>query len=364
MTNPIRFLSLKGRPGFRTTAMRAFTLVELLVSMTVLTILLLIVTNVISETQKAWSQASSRTTQFREARAAFDLITRNLSQATLNTYWDYHRDSTTDLTVPPSRYERKSELAFICGPASTVLPTSGGTVPTHAIFFQAPLGVTQDGANAGLSNLLCGRGYFVVYGNDAPFLPAFLSATSAKNGYRLMEYSPPAERNKVYLPSYRPMERSTAWFDSDALSQITAGESATTRSPTRPIAENIIALIISPRLSPREAGAAGNLTSIAPNYFYDSTRTDNQTGSNPQGTQHLIPPLVEVTMVALDGPSAEKLELKGHGSSIPDAAGASFTSANSYDGDIRALEGYLIQQRLNYRIFRTTIGMRSSKWSL
>ena len=235
---------------------------------------------------------------------------------------------------------------------------------THAIFFQAPLGVTQDGTNAGLTNLLCARGYFVVYGNDAPFLPAFLPAEYAKTRYRLMEYSPPAERNRVYVPDYLPMKNPTAWFDVDAMSQIIAGESATNRSPTRPIAENIIALIISPRLSPREVGAGGNVTSIAPNYSYDSTKTEGQTAASPQGTQHLIPPLVEVTMVALDEPSAEKLELKGHGTSIPEAAGASFTTAGGYESDIRALEQYLIDQRLNFRIFRTTIGMRSSKWSL
>lgn len=352
-----------GVSRFRRTATRAFTLVELLVSMTVLTILLLIVTNVISEVQKAWSSAASRTTQFREARAAFDLMTRNLSQATLNTYWDYQRTNVTDLTEPPTRYQRKSELSFVCGPASQLLQNGGGSVPTHAVFFQAPLGVTQDGANAGLSNLLCSRGYFVRYGTDASFLPGFLASTHAKTRYRLMEYSPPAERNRVYMPTYRPIDRATAWFDEDALTAIASTENAVDRSPSRPVAENIIALVISPRLSPREANGQ-DPTSIAPKYEYDSTKSENVSLNSRQGTQHLIPPLLEVTMVALDEPSAEKLELLTHGSSIPAEAGAGFTAAADYDKDIESLERHLISKRLNYRIFRTTIALRSSKWSL
>ncbi|QIF01013.1 Verru_Chthon cassette protein C [Roseimicrobium sp. ORNL1] len=350
-------------------ASRAFTLVELLVSMTVLTILLLIVTNVISETQKAWSQASSRVSQFREARAAFDVLTRNISQATLNTYWDYKRSNPNDIAEVPSKYERTSELSFIVGQGSALLRNSSNSqnVSSHAIFFQAPLGNTQEGENANLTNLLCARGYYVLYGNDAPFLPGFLPANYAKNRFRLMEYSPTAETNRIYADGFRPTDsnNSSVWFERDAMAPISATETAANRSPARPIAENIIALIISPRVSPKEAGSV-DPTYIAPFYDYDSTKRANQSAQSPdgQGTQHLIPPLLEVTMVALDGPSAEKLELQTHSPNFVSEAGAAFTNANSYQGDIQALEDELIKRRLNFRVFRATIPMRSSKWSL
>jgi uncharacterized protein (TIGR02599 family) len=348
-------------------ASRAFTLVELLVSMSVLTILLLIVTNVISETQKAWSQASSRVSQFREARAAFDVITRNISQATLNTYWDYKRSNPNDIAELPSKYERTSELSFVCGQGSMLLRNSAnaGNVSSHAVFFQAPLGNTKEGENANLNNLLCGRGYYVLYGSDAPFLPAFLPNTYAKMRFRLMEYSPAAETNRIYSDGFRPIETNngSSWFERDAMAPINASETDENRSPARPIAENIIALIISPRLSPKEAG---NLdpTSIAPTYEYDSTKVANVTTPGTQGTQHLIPPLLEVTMVALDGPSAEKLENLSHSPSLLGDAGVSFSNAASYQEDVKSLEDYLIEQRLNFRVFRATIPMRSSKWSL
>lgn len=348
-------------------ANRAFTLVELLVSMTVLTILLLIVTNVISETQKAWSQASSRVSQFREARAAFDVVTRNVSQATLNAYWDYKRSNPNDIAELPSKYERTSELSFICGQASVLLRNApnAANVSSHAIFFQAPLGNTKEGANANLNNLLCGRGYYVLYGNDAPFLPAFLPAAYAKTRFRLMEYSPPAETNRIYSDGFRPADtnNSSAWFERDATAAIMSSETGTDRSPARPIAENIIALIISPRLSPKEVGSV-DPTSIARYYDYDSTKVDNITAQSPQGTQHLIPPLLEVTMVALDGPSAEKLEAQTHTANFLNDARAPFTNASSYEEDIQSLERELINRRLNFRVFRATIPMRSSKWSL
>ena len=66
-----------------------FTLVEIMVSLAVLTILLLISAQVIGQVQSTWSASNARVSQFREARTAFDILTRNLGQATLNTYIDY-----------------------------------------------------------------------------------------------------------------------------------------------------------------------------------------------------------------------------------------------------------------------------------
>ena len=71
----------------RTTARRAaFTLVEMLVSVTFLVILMMLVTQLVGIVQRGWVRTSSKVSQFREARLAFDLISRSLSQATLNTY--------------------------------------------------------------------------------------------------------------------------------------------------------------------------------------------------------------------------------------------------------------------------------------
>ena len=67
----------QGTPGSRPPA---FTLVELLVSITILTVLVGVLFQVFSASATGWQRAESRADAFREARAALGLITRDLSQ--------------------------------------------------------------------------------------------------------------------------------------------------------------------------------------------------------------------------------------------------------------------------------------------
>jgi len=191
-------------------------LVELLLSMTILSVLMLVVVNVIGIVQQQWTRTNSRVTAFREARMAFDVLARSLSQATLNTYWGVDTnpldfDQANERRVQANSYIRESELQFVCGPTVGLLTGAAGqgnVYPGHGVFFQAPLGVTRlaaagpGGTNTeNMVNLLCGRGYFVSWGDDLGFRPAFLDATGKvqpRRRYRLMEYCPTAESNQIY----------------------------------------------------------------------------------------------------------------------------------------------------------------------
>ena len=82
----------------------AFTLVELLISMSVLTVIMLLMVSIAGSTQRIWKQTSTRIDAFRATRTGFESMTRRISQATLNTYWDYNS------TTAPTRYVRRSEL--------------------------------------------------------------------------------------------------------------------------------------------------------------------------------------------------------------------------------------------------------------
>ena len=62
-----------------------FTLLELMVSMVVLALLMLVVFNMLETTTKAWSQSTERVQTFKEARVAFEGLTRRIGQAMLNT---------------------------------------------------------------------------------------------------------------------------------------------------------------------------------------------------------------------------------------------------------------------------------------
>jgi len=387
---------------------KAFTLVELMVSVSILVILMLVVSSFVNLVQRTWVRTNSNISQFREARLAFDAMTRTISQATLNTYW---QAGTVELSknalgtrFQGTSYRRQSELQFSCGPTvggATALFSTGtaANYPGHGVFFQAPLGVTgliSPAAGGGtltadtqnMVNLLCGRGYFVAWGDDASFRPQFLNTRNVpkRTRFRLMEFSPTSEKNPIYSDAYRlsysndglSVTNSKRWFreasDSSggteaAIQQTTTSESedASNREFTRPIAENILALVISPRLA-RVGRNEADTYKIAQNYNFDSTVAGDVGTSDqdfgPQGTQHLLPPLLQVTMVALDSRGGERISFDAQlQSQVVQMVTSRFSSAARYAADLQALESDLIQKRLAYRVFTSSISLRQSRWS-
>ena len=378
-----------------------------MVSVSILVILMLVVSSFVNLVQRTWVRTNSNISQFREARLAFDAMTRTISQATLNTYW---QAGTIELSTNAlgtrfqgTSYRRQSELQFSCGPTvggATALFSTGtaASYPGHGVFFQAPLGVTglisppAGGSTAvadtqNMVNLLCGRGYFVAWGDDSSFRPQFLNTRNVpkRTRFRLMEFSPTAEKNPIYSDAYRlsysddglSVENSKDWFrnatdstggTSAAIEQTTTteAEDASNREFTRPIAENILALVISPRLA-RVGRNEAETYKIAPSYNFDSTSTGAVGGGDdefgPQGTQHLLPPLLQVTMVALDSRGGERLSFDTQlQSEVAQMVTSRFNSAASYATDLKALEDDLIEKRLAYRVFTSAIPLRQSRW--
>jgi uncharacterized protein (TIGR02599 family) len=120
---------------------------------------------------------------------------------------------------------------------------------------------------------------------------------------------------------------------------------------------------------------------LAPDYIYDSWRVlDGKTEPDPNRSgifldnrvrDNLLPPIVQVTMVAIDEASASRLALNMSGK--PDwlnKPSSLFQRANTEDTvlqDIAELEkrlrGYNSAGRIAYRIFSTDVVIRGSKWS-
>ena len=231
-----------------------------------------------------------------------------------------------------------------------------------------------------MTNLLCGRGYFVKWGDDTAFRPKFLTSVTTvptRSRFRLMEYSPTAEMNQIYSSTLRPItSNSKMWFQEAVQSNITTSETTSSRAFTRPIAENILLLIISPQVEVPPGSTAVVPTGIAPNYIYDSTLTYNPGGSAPpngsQGTQHLLPPLVQVTMVALDQMAGEKLANDtATQQAIMNKCNGLFQKATNLPADLHQADGtpgqleqLLLTYKLNYRVFSTIISIKQSRWSL
>ena len=361
-----------------------FTLVELLVSMAILTLLLVMMASIVNQTSSMWSNTRGKIEQFREARDGFEAMTRRISQATLNTYWDYEdashnvRTPLTSGSFTPARYARQSELRFISGPSNTSGGTTGllssgtGVYLTHSIFFQAPLGVVDNSTSyGGLQYLLNTWGYYIEYDSDNKFRPSFVNI-QPRNRFRLMELIQPSEAMSLYTytsgSATATQKRSGNWY-TDALNATTP--------PVHVLAENIIALVILPKLSSSDE-KAGSYTddSLAPKYIYNSTgyeaagtaalSTVSDKNLNPRNQ---LPPVVQVTMVAIDEASAGRMT-DADNVALQQELDNLFVDASIFSANLKmtssgdnSLEAYLIKKKINYRIFTTNVSIKGAKWS-
>lgn len=328
---------MTSRPDGTLRRRSGFSIVEMLVAVTILIILITITLSVMDSTSSLWRRSSESIEAFQSARLGFDLMTRELSQATLNTYLDYDDPSN------PTVYRRRSDLHFVCGPAGAgSLPGTPNT--GSAIFFQAPIAYTQNTAQLGiLDGPLNVCGFYIKFGTD-PTLPPFASGQQ-RYRYRLMNLLVPTEDNRVY-DNTGALATQFSWFN-DYIDK-----------SDFPVADNVIALVVRP-----EDPADPNLF---PTLDYNSL---DRWKANPQPiTANQLPPLLNVTMVAIDETSARRME---NGSAPPAAitsALASFQNRiNSNAADISTaldeLGAALSAKNIKYRIFSSKVPMRESKWT-
>lgn len=325
----------------------AFTLIELLTATAVLCLILAVLFAVIGQTSGIVRHSTARIEAFQSARIGYDLMTRSLSQATLNTYLDYGYDEGTN--KPPTRYLRKSELGFIVGLAGGPGTTPDGSTDTlpgtlntgQAIFFQGPLDyVTNTAAYSGMESLLNACGYYIAFTNSSP-LPPHVSSDSNPYRYRLMQFLAPSEANTVYKDNV-----GNKWFSAADLQA----------RYVMPVADNVIALVIRPQ-DPERTPA--DLTS---DYAYDS-RLDVLANPQPFYANQL-PPNINVTMVAIDEDSARRLD---EGSSQPakiaEALKGKFRTISEYETDLDNLAKALTDSGVKYKIFNSSVPLRESKWT-
>lgn len=327
-----------------------FTILEVLVSFAVLAILLVLLATMIGRTSSVWSYTRGQVEQFREARDAFDTLTRKLSEATLNTYLDYEdasgatRTAATSGSFVPRTYGRQSELRFLSGP-----DLRG---ESHAVFFQAPLGRTENGPAAGSPRLLNTLGYYVDYGDDAAFLPAFLAP---RTRFRLMEFCEPTEKLSVYQftsGSASPSDRTSRKWFTDSLNAADP--------PVQIVADNIIALVLLPILPAADRQAGGySESSLAPDYVYDSTARKSDPNLNPR---HQLPALIRLTMVAMDETSARRLGADTL-TAIRSAVSTRFLQADRYESDLKSLQEELTRLGVRYEVFTSQVMLKNAKWS-
>jgi uncharacterized protein (TIGR02599 family) len=314
-----------------------------MVAMTVLGGILLVVFGITQQVSTVWRNSAAKIESFRGARNAFSAITRQLEQATLNTYYDYYqngvrRTAANAATFQPTSYGRASDLHFISGKSLV------GNQITHAVFFQAPLGRSDATTYQGMDGLLNACGFYLTYGPDLSrpgFLSNVPSGMAARNRFRLMQFLQPSQNLGIF--AYTSSADQNKWFTSPVASA----------KGTQQLAENIIALIVLPRISTGESATPGTL---APAYKYDSRDTSNKE------TFHQLPPVVEIVMVAIDEPSAARMN---NPATAPDLGMSSlFQSADQLENDLQTLTSSLDSKHISYRVFRTGVAIKGAKWSL
>jgi uncharacterized protein (TIGR02599 family) len=169
----------------------------------------------------------------------------------------------------------------------------------------------------------------------------------------------------------------------------------------RVLAENVLALVILPRLTPsderarKDAMARGDTSIIdrqhvllTPDFQYHSKQLSNYTGANYNPKQidpelspkNQLPPVVQISMIAIDEASAQRLEQLNPGQTdlglpdlLRDSGGGSslFSDATKLNstpqpptvGDLELFEKKLIEKKLSYRIFSSNVALKGAKWS-
>jgi uncharacterized protein (TIGR02599 family) len=421
-----------------------FTLTEVLVSSALIVGIMALMLTTVDQTRRTISNTTSRVSQFQSARVAFEAMTRALGQATLNTYYDLDRSG--DANQNPFGYRRQSDLHFICGEASQAkllgtkgvgdpTPRNSAHFPGHAVFFQAPLGVTaEENVNStsggagkertyrGLTNLLSVVGYYVKWGEDES-RPQFMGTTEKfapkRNRFRLMQVQQAAETVMVYTDvnytnlNAQGLKASTGVGYSGPTDWVHVAtgiknfpnafkekEGRKRIDYSRSLAENVVALIIVPKVPKRDRAQPNRLDDLTDTYEYDSCplpafesqkREFDTTSAadlslmrmqlNEKAAKqlHQLPPILQVTMIAIDEESGAKLA--DYSEEPPDWTSGRFARLSTEDRFMQELgdpadpstesliyrignpDRSLPTPPMKYRVFTTDVVLRGSKWS-
>jgi uncharacterized protein (TIGR02599 family) len=331
------------RPGF--------TIIELLAAMAVLIVLLGIVVAVTNSVSLTMRRTTAGIDALAGARAGFDTLNRSLAQATLNTYWDY------DNPLSPTVYLRQSDLQFLIRQN----PNYG-----QEIFFATPETYSRDAGLRSTRGLLNACSAFVTYGSSAQFQPTAVG--DPKFRYRLMFGIQPTEQLTIFNKPARTAGQSTSAYRAaiqsywDAAAWIAPISRTSSTGFVSPLAENVIALVVWPRLSSAEDPTGTELTPTG--QFTYNSQADAM--AVPQAiTANQLPPVIQITMIAISEASAARLDT-GNSSppaDIESALAGKFTQVASYQQDLDDVTKALAEKNIEFKIFTTSVPLRESKWS-
>jgi len=377
----------------RTTFRSAFTLLELLVATAVLMVVIVVLLQITGGVGEIWKSSTGKISAFQNARAAFATVSRTLARATLNTYNDYldasgsYRSASNMASFSPDHFARASELHFLSGPAAKIVPgATAETNPGDAVFFQAPMGVTDDKTIESLNRTLNSTGFYIQYGDtDTRLLPAWLKdLLGSQKRFRLVQLVQPTEGLEIYSKTaganYPAKTSGGGWLDAFKTPP------DNTQPRARVLAEDVSLLVLRPRLSPKDEEAvapklggsydkskSGSI--LCPNYHYDSrawqdgypsarVTATSSPSERAEFMRNQVPPIIDVAIVSLDRRSLARFDKSSAAPpkelSVPAEL---FVDSVRFEEDLAAYSRQLTEAKIRHRVFRTSVEVEGAKWS-
>jgi len=222
---------------------QAFTLVELLISMSILIVMVVMLTNVFGSTSSAWLNAESKNDRNRTGRTLTDLIGRELRGAMLPV------ETTAAIGNP--------NLQMLINPPVTDVPVEYQN--PHSLFWQAPL------ANEQSFGEIAEVGYFVrwiEHGTTAtPSLMRFFVNPSV--------YSE-TQQKTVANPDFLIYQEANTWLKPSVIARVAPGDKASGYAGL--VAENVVGFWV------RNYGVGGREITTTADSTTLATSFDSRTG--------------------------------------------------------------------------------------
>ena len=306
---------------------RGFTLVELLISMTLLSLIMIILTSIIDSAHRAWKEGQSRTEAFQSARTCLEIMARELTPAVVDT-----------------------RMQFVVAPGTLLSDYGAANVAPNSstILWMSPLGSESD--------LRC-VGYYLYRDEARKFYrlkrifmgPEDIKGDAVKYFPKMVNLENPRD------PELRTSPVNADWFtrnwDEDTFDEEDVSNDDAVVSTA---ADGVVAFWIQcvdvlgnpiPSLSQSKIHPPSDLTYNSAAYFQIATSTPFETGGSfyylkktPQSMKgNKVPSAVDLTVVTIDTSILEKGLVPPQQTNVYDINGALDVEASvrQYEDDLR-----------------------------
>lgn len=298
---------------------QGFTLIEVLVSVAIMTMISVMALTMITQVQNVVTKSKKKTEVFAGAVRGVDAVANELSRAVLLTQRQLVYPQTGKLMSATSEEKGVlrdiSSLHFFIDRITRLQMKVGGI--GQGVFFQQIEGASNVAAVQGEKVFLVGKGFYVARYVSQSFF-SFLGESTPKSNFRLMRLTIPTEELRVREDRFQNAiweASSHNWFR-PWVQREDPEEYAV------PIAQNVIGIWFIAKI-----GVSGEEGILSPQMSYDSRqlgpygRTISVRNSSQEkqffSWHHRLPPLIEIIALAVNGAQVDFIQEADYSSLDP-----------------------------------------------